>query len=309
MGTIGYYLFYAINWLLTLLPLWVLYLLSDLMYVLLYHLISYRKKVVVSNIANSFPEKTPEERKVIEKKFYRHLCDIMVESFKLSHISEAEHSRRMKIVNPELLNDFCDRNRDVIAIAGHYNNWEYTTILAVHTKLQLVTLYKPLSNKHFDSYMKKTRSKYTVIMTPMSNVLREIVSLRNRNIRTMYGFISDQTPPKNEIRYWTTFLNQDTPVFTGAERIAVKYDMPVVFLNIQKIKRGYYTMTIELLFDHTAGLTDQVITEAHVRRLEQLIREKPEFWLWSHRRWKHKKPAELKQTETVTEQQELQPVL
>lgn len=165
-------------------------------------------------------------------------------------------------------------------------------MLPIYLKYKTIIIFKPLQNKYFDRFMNKQRSKYGLILTPTSLVLREILNYKREGINTVSIFISDQIPARGDIRYWTTFLNQDTAVFTGAGKIAAKYDMAVIYFNVQKIKRGYYNLKIELLHDHTAGLSEEQITESHVRRLEEIIREKPEYWIWSHRRWKHKKPVE-----------------
>lgn len=292
MGAIGYYIFYSINWVITLLPLELLYYLSDFLYLLLYYFPSYRRKVVASNLKNSFPEKTEKELKVIEKKFYRHLGDLFIETFKLTHMPESELKRRFKVNNTELLDKLFQEKRDIIAVLGHYNNWEWLAVLPLQTRYKTVSIYKPLQNKYFNMFINNLRSTYGMVLTPMSTIIREIINDRKNNINTISAFISDQTPAKSEIKYWTTFLNQDTPVYMGTEKVASKYDMAVVFFHIQKIKRGYYNLNIELLFDHTAALPDHLITETHVRRLEEVIEEKPEYWIWSHRRWKHKRPLE-----------------
>jgi KDO2-lipid IV(A) lauroyltransferase len=204
-------------------------------------------------------------------------------------MSNKQQMKRMHLTNPELLDRFYEEGRDVIMVLGHYGNWEWLNILPKYTRLRNVPIYKPLQNKYFDRFMLNLRSKNDCDPTAMSNVIREIIRNRKINKRALYGFMTDQTPPKGEIRYWTNFLNQDTAVYLGAEKIAMKYDMVIVFINIQKIKRGYYDFTAELLFEKTVGIHEQVITEAHVKRLGEIIREKPEFWLWSHRRWKHKR--------------------
>ncbi len=292
MSAIGYYIFYGLNWVITLLPLRVLYLFSDLIYLVLYYIVRYRRNVVSVNLKNSFPEKPEEERKSIEKKFYRHLSDIIVETFKLTHMSLISQKKRFTYSNLGIIDKLREEKRDVIAILGHYNNWEWPTLLPDYLKYKTVIIYKPLQNKYFNNFINKQRSKYGILLTPTSQVIREIINHRINGINTVSIFISDQIPAKGDIRYWTTFLNQDTAVFTGAGKIAAKYDMALLFFNIQKIKRGYYNLDIELLFDHTAGLSEDVITDKHVRRLEEIIREKPENWIWSHRRWKHKKPVE-----------------
>jgi KDO2-lipid IV(A) lauroyltransferase len=292
MGAVGFYIFYGINWIVSLLPLPVLYIVSDFIYLLLYYFPSYRRKEVATNLKNSFPEKTEQELKFIEKKFYKHLADLFIETFKLTHMTKADQMKRFTYTNLELIDKLREEKRDVIAVLGHYNNWEWPTLLPHYLKYKTVIIYKPLQNKYFNRFINNQRSKFGIVLTPTSQVIREIINYKKNNINTFSVFIADQTPSKGDIKYWTTFLNQDTPVFTGVEKIASKYDMAIVFFNIQKVKRGYYNLKIELLFDHTAGLPDHLITETHLKRLEEIIRGKPEFWIWSHRRWKHKRPVE-----------------
>ena len=292
MDAVGYYIFYGINWIITLLPFKVLYFISDLLYLVLYYIISYRRDVVAINLRNSFPEKTAEELKTIEKKFYRHLADIIIETFKLTHMSAREQNKRFTYSNLEIIDKLRDEKRDIIAVLGHYNNWEWPTLLPYYLKYKIIIIFKPLQNKHFNDFINRQRSKFGIVLTPTSQVIREIINYKKNNINTLSVFLSDQIPARGDIKYWTTFLNQDTAVYTGAGKIASKYDMAIVFFHIQKVKRGHYNLDIELLHDHTAGLSEVVITETHVRRLEEIIKEKPEYWIWSHRRWKHKKPDE-----------------
>ena len=292
MDAIGYYVFYAFNWVVTLLPLRVLYVFSDFIFLLLYYFPSYRRKVVATNLKNAFPEKSEEELKSIAKKYYMHLADIIVETFKLTHMSKKEQRKRFTYTNLEIIDKLREEKRDIIAVLGHYNNWEWPTLLPNYLKYKTIIIYRPLQNKYFDKYIYNQRSKDGIQLTPTSHIIREIINYRKNNINTLSVFLTDQTPAKGDIKYWTTFLNQDTPVYTGTEKIASKYNMAVVFFHIQKVKRGHYNLDVELLLDQTAGLPEHVITEAHVRRLEEIIREKPEYWLWSHRRWKHKRPVE-----------------
>jgi KDO2-lipid IV(A) lauroyltransferase len=289
MAAIGYYIFYGLNWIMTLLPLWIIYLFSDILFPFMYYYPGYRRKVVETNLRNSFPEKSEQERATIAKKYYHHLCDLIFETLKLTHMETKQHMERMRLTNPELLDRYYEEGRDVALVVGHYGNWEWTNILPLYTKARNVPIYKPLQNKYFDRFMFDMRQTNDCDPTPMANVIREIIKNRKINRRALYGFMSDQTPPKGEIKYWTNFLNQDTPVYLGAEKIAIKYDMAITFLNIQKVQRGYYTMTVETLFEHAGGLPEDMITDTHVKRLEEIIREKPEYWLWSHRRWKHKR--------------------
>lgn len=292
MGSVVYYIFYGISWLVTLLPLQVLYIFSDFLYLILYYFPSYRRKVVYENLKNSFPDKSDKELHSIEKKFYKHLADLFIETFKLNNISEAQLRKRFTVTNLEITEKLFEQKRDIIAVLGHYNNWEWLAALPLYTKYKAVSIYKPLQNKFFDRYINSLRSKNGMVLTPMSNIIREIINDRKNNINTLSAFISDQAPITSEIKYWTTFLNQDTPVYLGTEKVAIRYDMAIVFFHIQKIKRGYYNLNIELLFEHTAGLPEHYITDTHVKRLEEVIREKPEFWIWSHRRWKRKRQVD-----------------
>lgn len=289
MEAVTYYLFYAVNWIITLLPLPVLYIFSDLIYPFFYYFPGYRKKVVRTNLLNSFPEKSIEEIIAIEKKFYKHLCDLFIETFKLTHMNNANLMKRYRVTNPELLERLYNEGRDVVAVLGHYGNWEWLVCLPLYTRYQMVSIYKPLQNRHFDRHMLNARSRNGMKVTPMSHIVRDVISLRNENTRSLFAFITDQTPPKGDIKFWTAFLNQDTPVYLGAEKVAVKYDMSVVFFKIRKIKRGFYTLTVDLLFESSAGLNEHQVTETHVRKLEDIIKENPEYWIWSHRRWKHKR--------------------
>ena len=292
MGAVGYYIFYIINWLITLLPLRILYIFSDLLFLLLYYFPSYRRKVVATNLKNSFPDKSYKELKSIEKKFYRHLADVIVETIYVTHMSDKEQMKRFSYTNIEIIDKLREEKRDIIAVVGHYNNWEWPTLMPLILNYKVIIVYRPLKNKYFDRHIYNQRSKNGIVLTPTSMILRELINNRKNNINTLSVFLTDQTPARDEMKYWATFLNQETPIYTGTEKIASKYDMAIVFFHCQKVRRGYYNLNIELLFDHTAGLPEYTITEAHVRRLEEVVREKPEYWLWSHRRWKYKKPVE-----------------
>jgi KDO2-lipid IV(A) lauroyltransferase len=289
MDAVAFYIFYGLVWTITLLPLRVLYIISDLLYLLLYYIIGYRKKVVRTNLKNAFPGITDAERITIEKKFYSHLSDMFVETMKLIHLSEENTRKRLKITNPELLDRIYIEGKDVIAVLGHYNNWEFMTILPKLADHTIISVYRPLKNKYFDKLITSLRTRYGHVLTPMSMVIRELIRYKNNNTRTFTALLSDQTPAKVDIHYWTKFLNQDTAVYLGAEKIATKYGMAVIFLNYKKVRRGYYSITYELICENAADMPEHSITEAHVRRLEEIITEKPEYWVWSHRRWKHKR--------------------
>jgi Kdo2-lipid IVA lauroyltransferase/acyltransferase len=290
MGTIGFYIFYGINWIITLLPLKILYIFSDILFLFLYYFPSYRRKVVAENLRNSFPEKSAYEIALIGRKFYRHLADLFIETLKLTHLSNKELKKRFTVSNPELFETLYNSGRDLVVVHSHYNNWEWLGVcLPLYTKYKCVGVYKPLQNKMFNRFINNYRLRNNAELAPMQLIVRKIIENQRKNIR-MYVFVADQTPAKALIEYYTDFLNQETPVFLGIEKISAKYDMPIVFFNVQKVRRGYYNLTVELLFDRTKDLPKYRVTETHVKRLEEVIRKNPEYWIWTHRRWKYKKP-------------------
>jgi KDO2-lipid IV(A) lauroyltransferase len=273
-------------YLVSLLPFWFLFLLSDVIYLLLFYVIRYRRVVVHQNIANSFPEKRPEERKHIEKLYYKYLGDLLVETVKMISISERSLRRRMQPTNPELVDYYFKQGRSIIAAAGHYCNWELAILgFSLLTKEKRVIVYKPLSNEQFNTYFNKVRSRYGAIMVAMKQTLRAMIAFKKE--LTFSVLVSDQTPVRHEINYITTFLNQPTPVFLGIEKLAKMIDAVVIFYKIDRVKRGYYTYTLVPLIEQPKQTAEHEITEAHVRYLEQLIKDKPQYWLWSHRRWKY----------------------
>jgi len=290
MKKAGYIIFVVFNYIITLLPFKVLYLISDIFFLLLYHVVKYRRSVVENNLKRAFPEKSPEELKKIGRRFYRHLSDIFIETLKPIHMSPQQINRRFTVTDTSLVDRFFEEGRDVVALSSHYNNWEWLSALQLSALHQVITIYKPLKNKDFDRFMLKIRTKFGMRVSPMNHILRDLVNCRNENIRTMSGFVADQTPPRDDNAMWTTFLNQDTGFFRGAEKVAVKYDMPVVFMHIRKIKRGFYELEYRLITEHPREEEPNFIISRYVSMLEEVIRSKPEYWLWSHRRWKYKRP-------------------
>lgn len=290
MKKAGYIIFVVFNYIITLLPFKVLYLISDIFFLLLYHVVKYRRSVVENNLKRAFPEKSPEELKKIGRRFYRHLSDIFIETLKPIHMSPQQINRRFTVTDTSLVDRFFEEGRDVVALSSHYNNWEWLSALQLSALHQVITIYKPLKNKDFDRFMLKIRTKFGMRVSPMNHILRDLVNCRNENIHTMSGFVADQTPPRDDNAMWTTFLNQDTGFFRGAEKVAVKYDMPVVFMHIRKIKRGFYELEYRLITEHPREEEPNFIISRYVSMLEEVIRSKPEYWLWSHRRWKYKRP-------------------
>lgn len=289
MKAISYYIFSAFTWLIALLPLPLMYIFSYLLYFIFYYLPGYRKKVVMMNLRNSLPEKSEAELISISKKFYMHLGDMFIEGIKLRHMSIGQLNKRFKFINPELVNSYFAKNRDAIAAFGHYGNWEWTVGMHRVINHHILMVYKPLNNSYFDKYFFNIRSRYGMEIVPMSSVLRRIIENRKENRNTISCLVADQTPPRKEIHYSLDFLNQSTPVYLGVEKIATKFDMAVFYFNIRKVKRGYYEVEAELLTEKPKELEEHELTRMHMERLEKLIEERPELWLWSHRRWKYNK--------------------
>jgi Kdo2-lipid IVA lauroyltransferase/acyltransferase len=276
------------------LPFWLLYGLSNFFYLLVYHLIGYRKKVVVENLQRSFPEKSDQEIKKITKDFYLHFCDVIVETVKLLTISKNTFKKRCVIDEKSIatFEYFFNKNQTIVGVMGHCGNWEWGAIAhQVYFTRMITGVYHPLSNKNFDGFMLNLRSRFGGDIVAMSQLYKRLITLKQQNISTTIGLIADQTPPP-ESAYWTKFLNQDTPVFNGTEKLAKKFNYPVVYLNIKKVKRGNYHLSTTVITENPKENAEGEISELHTRHLEKNIQEQPYTWLWSHRRWKHKKPAD-----------------
>lgn len=274
------------------LPMRALYMLSDALFFVFYHLIGYRKKVVKDNLRRSFPEKSGDEINELARKFYSHFCDLLVESLKIFTIDREEALTRMVFTNPELINAYFEQGRSVILAGGHYNNWElFAVAIDEAIKHQTLAIYKPLNNQFFDEKMRLTRGKYGLEMIPIKAV--KDVFERNRALLTVTIFATDQSPGNVNKAYWMNFLNQETAVLFGTEKLAKEYNYPVVYGLIKKLRRGYYATEFKLVAENPADMAYGEITRIHTRMLEEDIRTQPEFWLWSHRRWKKKRPEHI----------------
>ncbi|WPV65897.1 lysophospholipid acyltransferase family protein [Chitinophaga sp. LS1] len=284
-----YYLLQFATYGLALLPFRVLYLLSDVVYVLLYHVLSYRKKVVMNNLRASFPDKSEKELTAICKEFYHYLCDMFLETFKTLVISKETMLKRC-VFTPDtiaLFNKLAEEEKSVILVMGHKGNWEWAgNSFSILLKQQLYVIYHPLSNKNLDALMYKMRTRFGTKLIAMQDTFREMV--KNRKEINATAFIADQSP-QPATAHWMTFLNQDTPVFKGTEKIAQKMNYPVVYVTVNKVKRGYYSVEASMLVEAPTNEPEGAITEIHTHKLEQDIIAQPATWLWSHRRWKHKR--------------------
>ena len=269
------------------LPYSLLYLFSDFLFLIMYRFIGYRKKVVFTNLKNSFPKKTTHELEVIMADFYHHLCDIIMESIKGFTISEQQLRRRLVIKNPEFSNFFADKGRSIIFVGGHYNNWEICAqAFAMYSYHDCIGIYKPLSNKFINDKIFISRSKYGMNLVPMKQT-KKLFEEGSKPKAVVFG--SDQNPSNPKRAHWLNFLNQDTAVLFGVEKYAKDYNLPVIFVSISKAKRGYYEVEYSLITDKPNEQDHGKITEDFTKRLEQDIINQPQYWLWSHKRWKHKR--------------------
>lgn len=275
---------------LSLLPWRVLYLISTCFYLVLYYLIGYRKKVVHANLKNSFPNKDKDEIIRIQKEFYKHFCDLVVETIKTFSLSADEVKRRFKYTNVALLQEYEKKNKSIIAVIAHYGNWELgaLSMSLFMPNYACMGIYHPLKDQFFDEKIIQSRSRFGLHLINPKGVLKFFEEYKNK--LTFTGFIGDQTPHNVRRCYWTTFLNQETPVYLGAEKYARDYNFPVFYGIVDKVKRGHYEVRFELIAENPKDLPPTEITERHTRLLEKQIMAKPEYWLWTHRRWKRKKP-------------------
>ena len=289
MNLLVYILVYPFIWIISRLNFTSIYLISDLLYYILYYIFSYRKKVVRKNLELAFPEKSKMERRRIERENFRNLTDIFLETFKSNNIKEKDLRERFKFKNPELLEKIYNNNQEVIVMCSHYCSWEWVFVIEKITKFKINAIYKQLSNKYFDKWTKDRRSQYGANMITTKETYREVSRLSKLKSLNFYGFASDQSPKKSKAVYWGNFLNNWVPIHTGAEIIAKKYNIAIVFMDVQKVKRGYYEASFSLITDKPNSFKKFELTDKYIELVEKQVRNKPEYYTWTHRRFKHRK--------------------
>lgn len=267
-------------------PMRILYFKSTALYFLVYYVVGYRKKVVKDNLALVFPEKTQHERNAIAQQFFKHLCDIIFETIKAFTISEKEIRKRFVITNAEILDAYYQKDRSALLMAGHYGNWEWSGILNKLIKHEGLAVYKPLDSKQFDALVRKTREHFGPTIVSNKKIVGVLYRKWKKGIKTLTYILSDQTPKKSAFKHRDTFMGIDVPMFTGTEELAKKLDFSVFYFKVEKVKRGYYTATFVLLVENPKEYPDFEITRKFFDALEAQIHQKPEYYLWSHKRWK-----------------------
>ena len=290
MKQLSYRLLYGLTYAISLLPFWLLYLISDGFFLLIYYLVRYRRKVVWKNLSSSFPEKDEAELRQISRQFYHWLCDYFVETVKLLSISNEKLLRRIEFRGVEQLELCFDQGQDCAAILGHYCNWEWLSATGLafkrYPEAVMGLIYHPLYNDAFDQLFIDIRKAHGGDCIPKQDILRHLITLKRDNRRSLFGYISDQAPRWHNIHLWLPFLNHDTPVFTGGERIMRKMDDAVFYVEMERPRRGQYICTFKLVSLHASQEPDNEITRRFFQMLEETIRRAPSYYLWTHNRWK-----------------------
>ncbi len=288
MQYLSYIILYPILWIISRLPFKVLYVVSDCVYLLLFYVIGYRKKTVLDNLKLVFPHKPKKELLAIRKKFYKHLSDMFLEMTKTMSISEKELKKRFRIKNPHEFKRLESLDKSIILIFGHYASWEWSIILQNYINFKGLGVYKPLKNPHFDNLVKRIRSKFNTQLISTKETINTITKFENSGKRTITGFLSDQSPRASKDVYWGRFMGIKVPCYTGAERLAKKLDFTTAYLKINKVKRGFYEAEIVTLAENSKSFADYQLTDVFLNELEKQIMDKPEYYFWTHKRWKHR---------------------
>ncbi|GLU44685.1 lysophospholipid acyltransferase family protein [Allomuricauda sp. NBRC 101325] len=288
MQLVVYILVYPLLWLISRLPFKVIYFISDGVYALLYYVIGYRKKVVRNNLELVFPEKSIKERLAIEKKFYKHMCDMFLEMIKTMGISKKEIQKRFTVTNIEVLHDLEDKGINTMLMLPHYASWEWVLSLNLQIKSKGYGIYQKIQNKYFDKMVRDIRSKFNTQLISTKESRKILKAANESKELTMVGIISDQSPMVGRAKYWTEFMGIMVPAHVGGEEICKHNNFVPVYLKVKKLKRGYYQGTFKVLFDDPTVVPDYKITDAFLQETEKSILEAPEYYFWTHKRWKHR---------------------
>lgn len=289
MQLLIYVILYPILWLISILPFPLFYFFSDCVCFLTYNIIGYRKKVVRENIALTLPHLSKKEQLDVEKKFYQHMCDLFLEMIKTLTISQEEIEKRFTFSNLEVYRELEKQNKSIALMCAHYASYEWVVSMNYHIRFKGFGIYKKLANPYFDKLVKQMRSKFRAELITTKETIPTIAHNYKNSILSLYGFASDQSPKANTAYHWTRFMGHEVPVHTGAEMLAKRFDMNVIFLRTKKIKRGYYQASFEILSEDVTSIPNYELTDRFLKLVEEQIHEAPEYYLWTHKRWKHKR--------------------
>jgi KDO2-lipid IV(A) lauroyltransferase len=289
MRFIIYLIVYPFLWSISMLPFPLLYLFSDFIYFILYYIVGYRKEIVRENLALALPHLSAQERLIIEKKSFHHLCDMFLEMIKTMTISKKEMDKRFEFTNLEVYLELEKKQKSIALMLAHYASYEWVISINEKITFESYAIYKRLNNPYFDKLVRKIRSKFkATLITTKETIPRIIENHRNKKLG-LYGFASDQSPKVDSAFHWNQFMGINVPIHTGAEMLAKRYDMNMMFLKVKKVKRGYYKASFEILSENTKEIPNYEITDQYLKLVEQQILEAPEYYLWTHKRWKHQR--------------------
>ncbi|MCV6631571.1 MAG: lipid A biosynthesis acyltransferase [Flavobacteriaceae bacterium] len=294
MQFIVFVLAYPLLWLISILPFPMLYAFSDFIYLILYKLLGYRKKVVRANLRLALPEKNEEELLQIEKRFYHHLCDLFLEMIKTMSASKEELKKRYIIENIEPILALEKQNKSIIINMSHYASWEWSFVIDEYVASKGFGIYLKIENKYFDRLVRKIRAKFGTTLVVTKKIREVMVQHKKDKVQAVYGFASDQSPMLHKAQHWGKFMGVMVPIHTGAEILAKTHDLAIVYMSVRKVKRGYYRAHIDVLSDNPAEIPDYQISDQFMSMLEKQIQDDPAYYFWTHKRWKHKDkvPAE-----------------
>ncbi|NAS30816.1 lipid A biosynthesis acyltransferase [Flavobacteriaceae bacterium R38] len=295
MQLLIYIITYPFLWFVSILPFKLLYFVSNIVYVFVYKVFGYRRKVVRANLELVFPEKTKEEIITIERRFYSHMCDMFLEMVKTMTISENEMQKRFVFENIEVVQDL-EKRKAILMMFPHYASWEWVIAMDKHIESKGYAVYQRLKNKKFDKLIRDIRGKFGTKLIETRETPSTMRDNRQNNIRSIYGVISDQSPALGITRYWSDFMNVKVPVHVGSETLAKRFDLAVIYLKVKKVKRGYYSASFKVLEENPRELDNYKVTDLFLREVEAHIKVDPAYYFWTHKRWKHKDrvPEEFK---------------
>ncbi len=291
MQFIVYLLVYPILWIISILPFRLLYIFSDFVFVIVYYIIGYRKKTVRQNLSIAMPLATKKERLIVEKKFYHHMCDLFLEMIKTLTISEKTMDEHFTVKNIALMQEMEKKGKSIILMTSHYASYEWSVSINNKLNFESYLVYKKIANQYFDKLARKIRSKFGANLLTTQETVDKMKENHKNNIPSLYGFASDQSPKAAKIRNWGTFFGVETPLQSGAEALAKEFDMTMMYMYIRKVKRGFYEATFEVITDQPRSFPDYEISQLYMNMAEKQILEAPEFYLWTHKRFKHRKSS------------------
>ena len=295
MSKLIFYIIYPFIWLLSKAPFFILYAISDFIYLIIFYIIGYRKQIIMRNLRLSFPEKSDKELFRIRRKFYSHFVDIFMEMIKTFTISEKEIAKHFIFKNVSVLNNLTKENKSIIVLGSHYGNWEWGVSLgSLITNAYSYATYTKINNKILEDKIKSTRERFGGFMVLKKDTIKSMITNYNNDLVCVYGLLSDQSPQMSKAYYWSEFMGVRVPIHTGAEMLAKKFNFAVVNMEVIKVKRGYYEVDFELITDKPNDLPDFQITDLFIKKLEKQIRDNPSYYFWTHNRFKHKGKEPIK---------------